>query len=190
MIRNLHIRNMVCSRCIKVVRQNLRGIGLDVQEVSLGVAKINIPENGLNLDDIRKALEMDGFELIQTPQQIMVEAVKHALILRLESADPKEHTQKLSDFISARLKRDYAGVSKSFSKSEKMSINNYYIRLKLEKAKELIKYGELSFKEIAFNLGYSSLQHLSGQFTKTFGLSMSDYKLQKHQNRDPLDQIV
>ena len=47
---------------------------------------------------------------------------------------------------------------------------------KIERIKELITYDELSVKEIADQLGYSSLQALSSQFKKETGITPSDFK--------------
>jgi AraC-like DNA-binding protein len=63
------------------------------------------------------------------------------------------------------------------------------IRQKIERAKELLIYNELSLKEISWDLGYSSVQHLSTQFKKITGLSPSQFKKLQSVERKPLDQV-
>ena len=50
------------------------------------------------------------------------------------------------------------------------------IKEKIERIKELLIYDEQSTTEIAYQLGYSSLAHLSGQFKKNTGMTPSEFK--------------
>jgi AraC family transcriptional regulator len=50
-------------------------------------------------------------------------------------------------------------------------------------------YDELSLSEIAYRLGYSSVQHLSNQFKKVTGLTPSHFKQLGAERRKPLDRI-
>ncbi len=52
----------------------------------------------------------------------------------------------------------------------------YIINHKIQKVKELLVYDELNISEIAFNLGYSSVTHLSVQFKKIIDLSPGAFK--------------
>jgi AraC family transcriptional regulator len=55
--------------------------------------------------------------------------------------------------------------------------------LRTEKVKELILQTNLTLKEIAYNLHYSSVSHLSKQFKKVTGLSPSHFKKLKENRR-------
>ena len=70
-----------------------------------------------------------------------------------------------------------------------MTIEKYVILQKIERVKELLRYDELSLKEIAYQLGYSSLAHLSSQFRKVTGMSARTYKKLKDAQRVPLDNV-
>ena len=63
-----------------------------------------------------------------------------------------------------------------FSVTEKLTIEKYFIKLKIEKAKELIQAKELNFTEISQHLDYSNMNYLSRQFKNETGLNMSAYK--------------
>ena len=63
------------------------------------------------------------------------------------------------------------------------------IAQKIERAKELLDYGELSLGEIADRLDYSSPAHLSAQFKTLTGLTPRQYKQQKSLPRIPLDKV-
>ena len=59
----------------------------------------------------------------------------------------------------------------------------------VEKVKELLMYDEKSLSEIAWELGYSSVQHLSQQFKKITGLTPSHFKQLKENKRKPIDKV-
>jgi len=71
-----------------------------------------------------------------------------------------------------------------------LTIEKYFILLKMEKVKEEIQMGNKTFSEIAYDLDYKSSSHLAKQFKSVTGMSMSDYKKLQEWNRRPLDQIV
>ena len=83
---------------------------------------------------------------------------------------------KISDYLSERLFHDYTYLSNLFSSVEGVTIEQYFINQKVEKAKELLVYDELTLTEIAFRLGYSSVAHLSRQFKKVTGQTPSEFK--------------
>jgi AraC-like DNA-binding protein len=78
-----------------------------------------------------------------------------------------------------------------FSSVEGVTLEQYIIRQKIEKVKELLFYDELNLSEIANRLGYSSVAHLSAQFKKVTGFTPSEMKKARDidHNRKPLDAI-
>ena len=103
---------------------------------------------------------------------------------------PLEINGKLSDFLADKLQRDYSKISKVFSITEGITIEKYFIKLKIEKVKELIQTPEYNFTEISQMLDYSNVNHLSKQFKSETGMSLSDYKDGQKNFRNPLDKIV
>ena len=95
----------------------------------------------------------------------------------------------LSDLLSSKLHHDYTYLSNLFSEVEGTTIEKYFIAQKIEKVKELLFYDELSLSEIAFQLNYSSVAHLSNQFKKVTGLTPSHFKNIKADKRKPLDEV-
>ena len=86
---------------------------------------------------------------------------------------------------------EYNYLSNLFSSVEGVTVEQYIIKQKIEKVKELLFYDELSLSEIADKLGYSSVAHLSGQFKKITGFTPSEMKKSRDidQNRKPLDSV-
>jgi len=188
-IKTLAIKNMICSRCLKVIRQDLESIGVELLELRLGKIRIKYPKDKVTLKQIEEFLEMDEFELVKDRSEMISEEIKLVLIEMVNNL-PIGRTQKLSDFLAEKLHRDYWTLSKTFSKTEGTTIERYLILLRVEKAKELIEYDERNFSEIAYELGYNNINHLSGQFKQVTGMSMSEYKQLNDKPRLPLDKIL
>ena len=80
-------------------------------------------------------------------------------------------------------------LSKLFSDVEGTTIEQYSIYQKIELAKELLVYDELTLTEIADRLGYSSLAHLSNQFKKFTGLTLTHFRQIGAVKRVSLDKV-
>ena len=98
--------------------------------------------------------------------------------------------KKTSEYLASMLHRDYKILSKLFSKNENTTIEKYFIKLKIEKVKELIQLQQYSFSDIAYLLDYSSVNHLSRQFKNITGTSMTDYKNAEDWERSFYDEII
>jgi AraC-like DNA-binding protein len=183
----LYVRNMVCDRCIRVVTQELEHIGLDVRSVTLGEVTLSRGSRDLPMDQIKKTLLENGFELIEDRKARTIEKLKLA-ILRLvrEQGDQK---MKTSAYLSKELGLEYHSLSTLFSSVENITIEQYIIRQRVERAKELLKYGERTLSEISYDLGYSSVQHLSNQFKRITGLTPTQFKRLTINMRNPLDRV-
>lgn len=184
----LHIKNMVCSRCKWVVKSELEKLGHEVMVVNLGEVELKNEISSEERDAIQRKLEEFGFELMNDKSSVLIEQIK-TLIIQLVQDTEKLEKQKLSDYLSKALHKDYSSLSKIFSEVTGVTIEQYYILQKIERAKELIVYDEMSLTQIAFELGYSSVAHLSSQFKKITGLTPSHFKGLKHKDRNSLDKV-
>lgn len=173
---------MVCPRCIRAVEQVFREIGVEPMAVQLG--EVGIKEE-LTPDQFKKLsakLEELEFELLDDTRHQQIERIKAIVIRRLQE-EPGEKVP-LSTVLSKELHREYSQLSKLFSETEGITIEQYVILRKIEKVKELLVYNEMRLGEIADHLGYSSVAHLSAQFRKVTGLTPSAFKAQgiRHYN--------
>lgn len=184
----LHIRNMVCPRCVMVVRETLQEMGFEVLDVELGKAIIKA-EGEIPFDKINKQLKDYGFEIIRSKNRQLVEEIKTLLIDYVQNLENSQEMPKLSEYLSEELNQNYSSLSSAFSESEDITIEKYLIHLKIERVKELLSYGELTLSEIAWKLNYSSVAHLSNQFKQITGMSVTDYKKARDTFRKPLDGI-
>lgn len=185
----LHIKNMVCDRCIKVVGEELEKLGLEVLQVDLGKVKLEKEIQPEQLQSIKNLLLKNGFELIVGKNSQLIEQIK-TLIIQLIHRD-RSNTLNInySQYLAENIGKDYSYLSNLFSSVENITIEKYIILQKIERVKELLVYDEQTLSEIAYLLGYSSVQHLSSQFKKVTGLTPSHFKKIKNLKRKPLDQL-
>ena len=185
----LNIRNMVCGRCIKTVKQVLVDVSLTPLTVDLGKVILEKPPLPKQLDELKTKLLAEGFELIDDQKAKIVQQVKTLILDLVHYKDLSDLKFTLSTYLSQQLHRDYSYLSNLFSSIENYTIEQFFILQKIEKVKELLVYNEMTLSEMAYKLGYSSTAHLSAQFKKTTGFTPSQFKQFKDHNRKELDQV-
>ncbi|WP_215225139.1 helix-turn-helix domain-containing protein [Echinicola shivajiensis] len=182
------IKNMVCPRCIMAVEKIFKDQGVAVDKVELGKVSVQSPLDKEIEKSLEKALHGMGFELLKGKQIQTVERIKNALHAMMQEEELSTDLN-ISAYINSIIPEDYSSLSHLFSTTEGITIEKYFIHLKIEKTKELLCYQELQLSEIAWRLGYSSVQHLSSQFKKVVGMTPSAYKKLKDKPRESLDQL-
>ena len=182
----LYIKNMVCPRCIMAVRTILVSAGLTPTAVNLGEADIAESLNERQQANLSERLSQMGFELLDDPRSQLVEQMRVSVIewVRMEGEHPK-----LSDYLSARLHKEYSLLSKLFSEVKGITLERYAILHRIEYAKELLRYNQQSTSEIAYRLGYSSPAHFSAQFKQITGMTPKMMRANQTNNRIPLSEI-
>ena len=188
MVNSIHIKNMVCNRCITAVQRLLKEQGLDYTNISLGAVQFIKSLSPIEKQVFAASLNALGFELIDDKKSQLIEQIKNEIRTLVHSNDA-DIKINLSQHLSKILNYDYQYLSNLFSSVEGSTIEKYYIAQKIEKVKELLLYDELTLSEIAYRLNYSSVAYLSNQFKKATGLTPSYYKTLKSNNRKPLDEV-
>jgi AraC family transcriptional regulator len=184
----LIIKNMVCPRCITSVEQLLKKNELEASYVRLGEVELTTEPTEAQLSNFAEDLEQTGFELLDDQKQQLIEQVKNLIIRKAQSGNIEEHFS-VSKFIGEHIFKDYTSISKLFSEVEGVTIEQFFILQKIEKTKEWLMYNEQSLGQVAFNLGYSSTQHLSSQFKKLTGMTPSQFKQLGALHRKPIDGV-
>ena len=180
---------MVCDRCKTAVKSAFLELGLSPVSVTLGEVEIASPSITVaQSDKLKSALQQLGFELLEDRKKQIVAQIK-ATIVELVHYATEPLKINLSDYLSNKLDTEYSTLSAIFSENEPLTIEKFIIKQKIEKAKELLTYGEKSLSEIAFLLNYSSVAHLSAQFKKITGQTTSAFKQSKLAGRKTLDKF-
>jgi AraC family transcriptional regulator len=185
----IHIKHMVCPRCISAVQLEIEKLELEVDSIKLGEVVLKTKPDDAKLQVLQVNLQAQGFEIISDHKSSIINQIKTEIIKVIHHDEEMPAEINFSSYLASKIGSEYSSLSNLFSSIEGMTIEKYIIFQKVEKVKEFIVYNELTFSEIAFKLGYSSSQHLSSQFKKITGLSPSHFKKIQGEKRKPIDQI-
>lgn len=183
----IFIKNMVCPRCIMAVESSLEKQGFTYEKVELGKVTLKQALSADEMAELEKHVKPLGFEILKDKDIQKIERVKNLLNELVQHEVPSGIN--LTEHITDKIPEDYSRLTTLFSSMEGITIEKYFINLKIEKAKEFLFYQELTLSEMAWKLGYSSVQHLSTQFKKVTGMTPSDYKKLKDKPRKGLDDV-
>jgi AraC family transcriptional regulator len=187
--RKLFIKNMVCDRCKMAVQSELEKADIAYDSIDLGEVTLSREPSSQHLLQFRSGITALGFELIEDKTARLISTIKNAVLEFVRGKSSANKKLKFSAYLADKVNKDYNHLSTLFSEIEGTTIEQYLIQQKIERVKELLVYDELSLSEIAYELGYSSVQHLSTQFKKVTGLTPSHFKQIKENKRKPLDQV-
>jgi AraC-like DNA-binding protein len=171
----IHIKSMVCGRCIRAVEEILQKTGISYFKVSLGEAEIQEQLSLETKSKFEKMLQESGFELLEYGKSVLVSKVKTMVIKQIHHSNEPLKVN-FSDYLSENLHHEYSYLSHLFSSVEGITIEKFIIRQKIERVKEMLFYNELNLTEIAHLLDYSSVAHLSSQFRKETGMTTSQFR--------------
>jgi AraC-like DNA-binding protein len=185
----LHIKNMVCPRCIETVQNVFIGKGFNVQSIKLGEVEIDHEPSVEQTDELSAILHKKGFELLTGRKDKTIGQIKSEIIRLVHYGENGIIKVNLSEHLAQLVGADYSFLSNLFSTTEGITIEKFTILQKIERIKELLSYDELSLSEIAFKMDYSSSSHLSTQFKKITGITPGQFKKLKSKERNSLDKV-
>ena len=184
----IFIKHMVSNRCKMAVKEELRKLGLHFIVVDLGEVEIMENISAEQREQMKAALLISGFELMDDKKAILIEKIKTAVIEMVHHSDEEIKTN-FSDFLSEKLNHNYTYLANLFSEVQGTTIEHFIIAHKIERIKELIIYDELNITEIAWKMNYSSVAHLSNQFKKVTGLTPSHFRQLKDKRRTSIEDV-
>ena len=187
-VRTIHVKNMTCSCCIHLLRRELTLDGIEIHDIRLGTLVLSHDPKKITWKKIEAILECYGFEILRDKEKMLVVQIRHAVIDLVHNSTYNAMVRN-SDYLVERFGMSYPYISSLFSKHEGTTLEKFTILHKIEKVKELIEYGELTLSEIAYMMGYSSVQYLSTQFKSVTGISVTEYKVTPSTSRLGLDKI-
>lgn len=178
----LYIKNMACQSCKIVVKEELEELGLTPQKVELGEAEVKESMSPKQVNEFNRAIGKAGLQVIQNKEGILLEKIKKEIHEYVFQSNGRLAVN-FSRHLAKALHYSYSYLATLFSNAEAQTIEQYIIKLKIEKAKEMIVLEDYTFTEISHKLNYSSVAHLSAQFKKVTGLTPSHFKQLKENRR-------
>lgn len=170
----MRIKGMVCRRCIDTVTEIFVSEGVQVVSVELGEAGYRLPETAACLTRIKHRLTEEGFVPLEDKQSRIILKIKE--LVEEQVSNPELHNYNFSRLAIQALNMDYTAISTLFTTTEGVTLERYVIERRTQRAKEFIENTALSFADIAFRLGYASVQYFSSQFKRTTGMTPASYR--------------
>ena len=177
---------MVCPRCISTMAEILQSEELTPESIKLGEVVLPSSLSTEQKDALRKKISDCGFEWIEDEQSILTEKIR---IATQKWVRQKGENEKLSQYITKQLGKDYSTLSKLFRETKGITIERFAILHKIEYAKELLSYNQFSVSEIAYILKYSSVAHFSSQFKQITGYTPKAFQKSDIKQRTSLSDL-
>ncbi|KAA3637678.1 MAG: AraC family transcriptional regulator [Bacteroidetes bacterium] len=184
----IHIKNMVCPRCIMAIKEALNELNIPFTKVELGLVYLPKGLDPGERVELGKKVKALGFELLEPSKAILISTIKTLVIDQIHySKEPL--SVNFSTFLSERLNYNYHNLSRLFSTVEGITIERFITHQKIERVKELLFYDELTLSEIAYKMNYSSVAYLSSQFKKETGMTPTAFKKNREPQHKSLDKL-
>ncbi|MCE1166834.1 MAG: AraC family transcriptional regulator [Sphingobacteriia bacterium] len=169
------IRNSQCDCCLRLISFELREVGMNLVEGKSGEIVVGWDDAKYTYAEVENLLAKIGFPVLQSHDERLVAQIKRAVIDLVQYSTYNAMVRN-SDYLVERFNLSYSYLSSLFSRIEGESLEKFIIKKRIERVSQLLDENELSLSEIAFMMGYSSVQYLSTQFRRVSGQSVSDYK--------------
>ena len=179
---------MVSLRCKMIVKSELEKMHLQFTVVELGEVEITGELSSKQQQELKTSLLKSGLELLEDKKSMLIEKIKNVVVEMIHYSD-EPPVLNFSNYLSEKLNYDYNYLSNLFSEVKGTTIEHFIISHKIERAKELLIYNELTLTEIAEKLHYSNVAQLSNQFKKVTGLTPSFFKKMKHKRLIALENL-
>jgi AraC family transcriptional regulator len=173
--KKIVVKNMNCHCCGKFLKRILGDVGVEIIALLPAGMEFRFDPGTITHEEIIALIEQEGFELAHDKEDQLIERIKSAVIDLVHHSTFNAMVRN-SDYLVEKFNLSYQHISGIFSKHEHITLEKFIIRQKIDKAKELIQQGDLTLSEIAYMMGYSSVQYLSTQFKAITGVSVSDFK--------------
>jgi AraC-like DNA-binding protein len=187
----LLIKYMVSNRCKALIQNELTRLGLQSEYVvvDLGVVDLHKDITDIQVEQLKEKLNIAGLELSDEDSKTkLIDKIKK-LITDMINSSEEQPKVNYSVYISEKLGYNYNYLANIFSEVKGITIQQFIIIHKIEKAKEMLFYDELTLAEITHCPHYSSVAHLSSQFKKVTGLSPILYKQIKAKHEGVLENL-
>jgi AraC-like DNA-binding protein len=170
----LFISSMLGLRCKLYVVYALDDIGIEYSNVHIGRVELPAPVSDEKLQALGQRLGAAGLAIICDKRAMLVEKIK-AVLMPVISGEEEAPRTKNSSRLSSTLHYDYTYLANVFSAVTGTSIEQYIIQQRVEKVKQYLCEG-YSLTEISYKLNYCSVAHLSKQFKKVTGNTVTVFK--------------
>jgi len=172
--QKFYVRFMVSIRCKMVLKSELETMKLKYAFTTNGA--IRFPEiTDLQLDLLKARLLPSGLVLLNHSNSLLIDNILCLIIEKIHYSDSLPNVS-FKEIIHENTSFGSESILKIFSDVMGISVLHYIVQQKIERAKEMLLYENLSIDDIATILYYKNSATFRVQFIKFTGLTPDDYK--------------
>lgn len=146
--------------------------------------KIQLPDVTSVYDQLER---INHWDALQFYEKNLIKRIIEEIFIHKESRNQKivnvvkEYIEKnFSEDITLNQLAEFVGfspfyLSKTFKRIEGISYKDYFIRVRMEKAKSIMRENKKTIQEIAYEVGYSDPNYFSKAFKKYAGISPTEF---------------
>lgn len=168
----LYVRYMVSLRCESFAKTELKKLGVEHQISFDGGIKFPDGISTTQCDQLKINLKKGGLQLLDESESILIDRIIGTII---EIVHHTDHLPRVcfNELIHDKLGSDSESILRIFSEVKGVSITQYIVQQKIERAKELLLYYDYSINEISDKLNYKNEDLFVSQFKKYTDLTPS-----------------
>lgn len=170
----VYVKCNIEDTCRAILGEQLDRFGIRYTLIGSGCVQFEEVISMHTYQEFITALQRYNIHILDNNKTLLVEKIK-AVVIALYRLN-KLPLIKMSSYLEEKLGTSYRTLAKSFVEVCHMSIEEYIIRYKIERAKEMLVNEFLTLTEIAHTLHYSSVAHLSNQFKKVTGFCPKEFQ--------------
>lgn len=140
----------------------------------------------------REAVPFGGQQLLAAAmEELMIRLIRRGDALAAKTVQPRQAQERIGDIVSyleqrldqplslQQICRDNlvgrAQLERYFHEQTGGGVIDYFNKMKIRAAREMIREGRLNFTQIAAKLGFQSVHYFSRRFRRSTGMSPSEY---------------
>ena len=173
--KKLYVKYMLCSRDKLLVKSILNTQKLDYRISVHGAIELYDEVTQVQVDKLGSKLSKSCMVLLDEKESMLIDRIINTIIEVIHYSDtlPK---LTFKDFVNELSVSGNESILKIFSNVKGMSVLQFIVIQKIERAKEMLLYEDIPIQEIADLLNYKSEDLLKAQFKKTTGLELLYFK--------------
>ncbi|MGA2765583.1 MAG: AraC family transcriptional regulator [Spirochaetia bacterium] len=167
----IQVKGMCCSRCIRALKEEMVKLSPARLSIHIGEVEVEYDPQLISRQHIESAIEDAGFEVMTLLREKKVEEAKN--YVREHLSEPE--VLRLS-VIARALATSPFHLSRTFSLNEGETLQDFIMRLRMERAAQLLQETEKTVLDICGEVGLSSPSHFTKEFKKRFGRTPLAYR--------------
>jgi AraC-like DNA-binding protein len=173
--KKLYVKYMVSSRCEAIVKSEMENLGLTYRFSLYGALEFHEGITKEQYDLLKESLLKSGMVLLGESESLLIDKIINTIIEVIHYSDTLPNLN-FKDLINKHAVSGDESLLKIFTDVKGMSVLQFIINQKIERAKELLLYDDMPLSEIADSLNYKNKHYLLAQFKKITGLSPFYFK--------------